>query len=170
MASRPTGRPRGRPRGSLSKRREEIRSLIEDAAPELIQKLIEAAKAGDSSAATALLDRVAPKLRPTAMAVCVDLSGSPEEVGKRLLAAVGEGSIPVDIAHELAALAAKATAPTESIPAFDYEAMDAIYEQKMAEFRERDAEFRTRRAEELRAMGFPESELSPYLRGEQNEQ
>ena len=170
MASKPTGRPRGRPKGSVSKRREEIRSLIEDAAPELIQKLIEAAKAGDSSAATALLDRVAPKLRPTAMAVCVDLSGSPEEVGKRLLAAVGEGSIPVDIAHELAALAARATSPSEAVKPIDYEALDRIYAQKMAEMRARDEQFRTRRAEDLRAMGVPESELSPFIRGQHEQQ
>lgn len=165
MASKPTGRPRGRPKGSISKRREEIRELIADAAPELIRKLIEAAKSGDTAAATALLDRVTPRLRPTAMAVCVDLSGSPEEVGKRLLAAVGEGSIPVDVAHELAALAARTTSPTDAIPPLDIDRLNQIYEQKMAEMRERDREFRIRRAEELRAMGTPEDQLTNFLRG-----
>lgn len=165
MASKPTGRPRGRPKGSVSKRREEIRELIAEAAPELIRKLIEAAKSGDIAASTALLDRVAPKLRPTAMAVCVDLSGSPEEVGKRLLAAVGEGSIPVDIAHELAALAARATSPAETIKPIDYEHLDRIYEQKREEMRKRDREFRIQRAQELREMGTPESELTDFLQG-----
>lgn len=165
MASKPTGRPRGRPRGAVSKRREEIRELIADAAPELIRKLIEAAKSGDIAASTALLDRVAPKLRPTAMAVCVDLSGSPEEVGKRLLAAVGEGSIPVDIAHELAALAARATSPAETIKPIDYAHLDRIYERKMEEMRARDKEFRIQRAQELREMGTPESELTDFLQG-----
>jgi hypothetical protein len=134
----------------------EIRKAIQEHVPAIVAKLAETAKAGDVAAASSLLDRAVPKLRPTAAAVCIDLSGSATDVGQRLLEAVGRGELPIDIASELAALAARATSTTETIKPVDYEALDRFYEEKVREAFERDAEFRTRRAEELRAMGDPD--------------
>lgn len=160
-----TPRKRGRPKGSVRSHAGEIRKAIQEHVPAIVAKLAEAAKAGDVAAASSLLDRAVPKLRPAAAAVCIDLSGSPTDVGKRLLEAVGRGEVPVDIASELAALAARTTSPTDTIPPLDIDRLNQIYEEKMTAMRERDREFRIRRAEELRAMGTPESQLTDFLRG-----
>lgn len=68
----------------MTSRRNEIRAAIERAAPELIERILADARNGDTHAAIALLDRVAPKLRP-ANTVVVSLDGSAEQIGQRLL-------------------------------------------------------------------------------------
>lgn len=105
MATPKTGRPRGRPKGSVNSRQIEIREAIAKAAPELVQKLITAAHDGDMQAAVALIDRIAPKVKPTAPPIFVDLSGDTGEVYRRILKAVGSGQVPVDLALEAAKLA-----------------------------------------------------------------
>ena len=153
MATKPTGRPRGRPKGkgTPSKRREELRAIIEAAAPDLIDGLLTAARTGDTAAAQALLDRVVPKLKPAAMAVCVDLSGSPSEIGQRLLDAVGRGAMPVDLAHEVVSLVAKTITPQSRFEPVSEDALNAIYAEKMAAMATRDEIVKNRRAEDLLA-------------------
>lgn len=146
MATPPTGRPRGRPRGTASKRREAIREAIEAAAPDLIDGLIASAKDGDTAAAVALLDRCAPRLRPTAMAVVIDLSGTPEEVGERVLSAVGHGAVPVDLGKDLVDLVRSTRQGTpEAITPVDTDALDKIYANALEQAAERQEALRLER-------------------------
>ncbi|MCF7994712.1 MAG: hypothetical protein K9L88_07720 [Chromatiaceae bacterium] len=135
MATPPTGRPRGRPKGSISKRRREIRDLIELAAPELVEKLIEQAREGDTQAAVALLDRTAPRIKPVGQTYQIDLSGGQAEVIGNLLEAVGRGDMPPDDALTIARMTDALPDAIQHEP-IDYEKLDAIYEKAMAKAEE----------------------------------
>ncbi len=58
-----SGNPAGRPKGSRNKTTIAIEVLINGAAPDIANKAIELARAGDTSMIRALLDRVAPQRR-----------------------------------------------------------------------------------------------------------
>ncbi len=94
--------PAGRPKGSgLSG---QLRKAIADDAGEILQSVIDQAKAGDLAAAKILLDRIVPPLKPEAQAVHIsELSGSGDLVGKAdaVIHAVGSGDIAPDIAAQL---------------------------------------------------------------------
>ncbi|EXJ14869.1 hypothetical protein [Imhoffiella purpurea] len=160
MASKPTGRPRGRPRGSVSKRQKQIREAIESAAPDLVEKLLEAATAGDTAAATALLDRVIPKLRASSAAIVLDLSGSPTEIGQRLLDAVGKGEVPVDVAREVLDLAARARPAEIAFEPPDYKNLDQRYEELLAN-REIEKQRMIERAQNLQEEWEHEQQAKP---------
>ncbi len=60
---------RGRPKGST----EQSLKFIKNALPEIIEKIVEQAKAGDLQACSLLLDRAMPKIKTTATGVERDL-------------------------------------------------------------------------------------------------
>ncbi|HKM36066.1 MAG TPA: DUF5681 domain-containing protein [Thiopseudomonas sp.] len=97
-----SGNPAGRPKGSGLAGR--LRKVIADDADEILQSVIDQAKAGDLAAAKILLDRIVPPLKPEAQAVQIDaLSGSGDLVGKAdaVIHAVGSGELAPDIAAQL---------------------------------------------------------------------
>ena len=58
-----SGNPIGRPKGIVD-RRLKLRGLLEDHADEIIEKLVELAKAGDSNALRLCVDRLLPRVKP----------------------------------------------------------------------------------------------------------
>lgn len=97
-----SGNPAGRPKGSGLAGR--LRKVIADDADEILQSVIDQAKAGDLAAAKILLDRIVPPLKPEAQAVQIaELSGGGDLVGKAdaVIHAVGSGDIAPDIAAQL---------------------------------------------------------------------
>ncbi len=104
-----SGNPKGRPAGTgeIAK----LRASIATHVPEIINKQVELAKAGDAQAARLLLDRVLPTIKPTDQATPVDLpDGTLTERGNAVIAALGAGEIPAAQASQvLAALASLAT-------------------------------------------------------------
>jgi hypothetical protein len=78
-----SGNPKGRPRGAQS--HQKIRQAILDAAPEIVETLIAAAKAGDVRAARVLIERALPALKAESAPVFLD---APEELSGRIKAIV----------------------------------------------------------------------------------
>ena len=58
-----SGNPSGRPKGIIDKRIK-LRGLLESHADEIIEKLIELAKAGDSNALRLCIERLLPRVKP----------------------------------------------------------------------------------------------------------
>jgi len=58
-----SGNPNGRPKGIIDKRTE-LRNLFESHAKEIIEKLIESAKAGDPIALRLCVERLIPRIKP----------------------------------------------------------------------------------------------------------
>ena len=82
---------RGRKRGSLNK----ANALIRHAAPDVIESVIRRAKEGDISAASLVLARTIPVLKPVSQAVALDKSiNSLGDLVKALLSSAIEGSDP----------------------------------------------------------------------------
>jgi hypothetical protein len=81
----------------------EMRKLIETHVPDIIQKVIDAAKLGDMVAAKICLERVLPNLKPQSKPepVAVDLSGTPVEQARAILQGVSAGEIAADDAAQL---------------------------------------------------------------------
>lgn len=98
QSGNPNGRPKGSPRKDAIVRAEvppeRVRSILDT--------LVKAALAGDVSAAVAVLDRVAPRLRPVSAPVEFDLpDGTLTEQGRAVLAAVSDGRLPADVGERL---------------------------------------------------------------------
>jgi hypothetical protein len=85
----------------------ETRALIAAAAPEIVAKLVERSKEGDTSAARLLLERFAPAIKPTEEPVPIDLGpGTLTEQGHAVMRAVSNGELaPSQGAALLSALA-----------------------------------------------------------------
>ncbi len=58
-----SGNPNGRPKGIVDKRAE-LRGLLEPHAKEIVEKLIESAKAGDPAALRLCVERLIPRVKP----------------------------------------------------------------------------------------------------------
>ena len=86
----------------------EIRALIAAAAPDIIAKLVERSKEGDTSAARLLLERYAPAIKPSEEPVPIELGdGTLTDKGKAVMNAIGAGEIsPGQGAAMLSALGA----------------------------------------------------------------
>lgn len=99
-----SGNKAGRPKGIIDSRMK-LRELIQPHAPVLIQRILTAALAGDMTAAQILMNRCCPSLKAITEAapVAVDLTGSPIEQSKAILAAVSDGLISIDEATQLLA-------------------------------------------------------------------
>lgn len=96
-----SGNPAGRPKGSGVAGA--LREAIVNDAPAIVSSLIEQAKAGDTTAARVLLDRVCPALKPQAEAVPLPplTAGSFTDKGAAILEAVADGAIAPDVAAQL---------------------------------------------------------------------
>jgi len=87
-----SGNPRGRPPGSgeIAALRAGIRARI----PALIERLIDAALAGDTSAARLLLERVLPPMKPAEETAPLALpDGTLTDQGRAVLRAVADGEL-----------------------------------------------------------------------------
>jgi len=65
----------GRPKGSTDKRTALYRKAIDEALPDVLEKVIEMAKQGDLSACKILVDRSLPAIRPIELARAVPVVG-----------------------------------------------------------------------------------------------
>ena len=102
LSGNPKGRPKDKTPATL------LRKSIVEAMPDIILKLVEQAKEGDTAAAKILLDRCCPALKPQAMTINLPINGSLAEQGGEIIRATLSGSIPPDIGAQLiAALAAQ---------------------------------------------------------------
>lgn len=105
-----SGNPAGRAPGSgkVQKLREQLGKHL----PELFDRLMLQALAGDTAAAKLILDKVVPNLRPEALPVYLpdfDPSSPLMQSGQRIMRAVAEGELPPDTgAQFVAGLAALA--------------------------------------------------------------
>jgi hypothetical protein len=104
-----SGNPKGRPPGvgAIAK----LRAAIAEHVPEIVAKLVERAKEGDSAAARLLLERAMPPIKPIEQPAPVALpdGATLTEQGRAVLSAAGLGDIaPGQAAQLLASLAALA--------------------------------------------------------------
>ena len=98
----PTGRPRGNTSNLIIK--EALAAVFEDGESGLIKNICESAKAGDVQAATILINRLYPALKPVQEVTPFTLAGdNPAEQAQSVLAAVAGGQIPVEIGVQLIA-------------------------------------------------------------------
>ncbi len=101
-----SGNPNGRPRGNTSSLiiKEALAAVFEDGESGLIKNICESAKAGDIQAATILINRLYPALKPVQEVTPFTLAGdNPAEQAQSILAAVAGGQIPVEIGVQLIA-------------------------------------------------------------------
>lgn len=106
-----SGNPAGRPKGSrnrLSVLRESLVTASE--ARDVVAKLVESAKAGDTQAASILMDRLWPKLKSQSPALSVPLpDGDLADQAEAVVREMAAGMIPVaDAGQMLGALASVA--------------------------------------------------------------
>jgi hypothetical protein len=94
-----SGNPKGRPKDKTPATL--LRKSIIDDMPEIILKLVEQAKNGDTTAAKILLDRCCPTLKPQALAISLPINGSLAEQGGEIIRATLSGHIPPDIGAQL---------------------------------------------------------------------
>ena len=95
VSGNPKGKPKDRTPATLLRK-----SIINDM-PEIILKLVEQAKNGDTAAAKILLDRCCPTLKPQALAISLPINGSLAEQGGEIIRATLSGHIPPDIGAQL---------------------------------------------------------------------
>jgi hypothetical protein len=103
-----SGNPAGRPRG-LVDRPTKFRELLEPHAPQLVEKVVELALAGDTTALLCL-ERVCPPIKARSEPVTLGkLTGTLAERGQAIIAAMGRGAIaPTEASAALQALATQA--------------------------------------------------------------
>ena len=94
-----SGNPKGRPKDKTPATL--LRKSIIDDMPEIILKLVEQAKNGDTAAAKILLDRCCPALKPQAMNITLPINGNLAEQGNEIIRATLSGNIPPDIGAQL---------------------------------------------------------------------
>ncbi len=98
-----SGNPAGRKPGQTTGAK--LRAQLANEIPAILDKLIEAAKGGDATAAKLVLDRCLPALRPIdlpqAMPMAADASLSDQ--GRAVLAAVAAGVIPASVGSQIMA-------------------------------------------------------------------
>ncbi len=70
-----SGNPTGRPKG-ISDKRGELRELLAPHAQELLNKAVELAKSGDTTALRLCLDRIMAPIRAKEEAVCIEQHGT----------------------------------------------------------------------------------------------
>lgn len=87
-----SGNPSGKPPGSGELQR--LRAAIGKDVPEIIKKLVDAARGGDIQAARLILERVLPPVKATEQAQPINLpDGTLTEQGRAVLAAVAAGEL-----------------------------------------------------------------------------
>lgn len=102
-----SGNPQGRPQGSRSRALLALDQIAEDAAPAMLQSLVQAAMAGDAQAARLVLDRIWPPRKGRAVPIALPATKNREDVEKAMaavLAAVADGTLSPDEAQPIASL------------------------------------------------------------------
>jgi hypothetical protein len=94
-----SGNPLGRKKGTTPASM--LRKSIVNDMPEIILKLVDQAKNGDTAAAKILLDRCCPTLKPQAMNINIPVNGTLAEQGGEIISATLSGQIPPDIGSQL---------------------------------------------------------------------
>lgn len=96
-----SGNPAGKPKGAQNWH-SKVRQQIEAVVPDLIENLIELAKAGDVQALKLLLDKVLPNIKPQAAAISLPLTAT-DEVGRarEVFQAMVQGELSPDQSTEL---------------------------------------------------------------------
>ena len=94
-----SGNPKGRKKGNTAAHL--LRKSIADDMPEIILKLVEQAKNGDTAAAKILLDRCCPALKPQAMNITLPINGTLAEQGNEIIRATLSGHIAPDIGAQI---------------------------------------------------------------------
>jgi hypothetical protein len=104
-----SGNPNGRPTGSKDKRTE-LRGLLRPHAKDLVNKAVEKALEGDTTALRLCLDRLIPPYRARNINVVLeDIEGTLTEKGEKIICAMGQGKLsPSDASSMLSALASHA--------------------------------------------------------------
>ena len=87
-----SGNPNGRPKGTPDKRNE-LRKLLTPHAPALVEKAVQKALEGDTSALKLCLDRCIAPLRSITGSVAIESGGSLPERGQKTLDAIYSGEI-----------------------------------------------------------------------------
>jgi hypothetical protein len=104
-----SGNKAGRPKG-IKDKRVEFRGIIQARAKELVEKAVEKALEGDSTALRLCLERICPPLRPRDEPVSLTaFEGSLSDQGRAILTAMAQGAVTPGQAGELlAALSSQA--------------------------------------------------------------
>lgn len=97
-----SGNPKGRPPGRPDARTKITRALMDEGL-EIARVVTDAAKDGDLQAASIVLARIAPALRPEAQPVefAFDPSASAAQQVEAVLTAMASGAVPVDLGKQL---------------------------------------------------------------------
>jgi len=96
-----SGNPAGRPKGIPTKA-QKFRAAIEEHVPGIVQALVRQALAGDVSAASLLLSRALPPLRPESQALSIQATAtSLVERAEEITAATLAGEIPSSVGADL---------------------------------------------------------------------
>lgn len=101
----PSPNPAGRPRG-IPDRRTALRDVLGKELPAIVRKLVAAAKSGDVQAASLILSRCLPPLRPSRDLIALPgltQDATPTAIATALVAAAMRGELPSDAAAELVA-------------------------------------------------------------------
>ncbi|WP_434108015.1 DUF5681 domain-containing protein [Paraburkholderia caffeinilytica] len=103
-----SGNPAGKPRGAKDKRTE-LRELLQPHAAKLVEKAVELALSGDTTALRICLERCMPAIKTKDAPISISgLTGSLAEQGQAVLSAMAGGEITPDEANSvLAAIAAQ---------------------------------------------------------------
>ena len=94
-----SGNPNGRPKNKSAPLI--LKKAINEAMPEIIQGLIDAAKLGDVGAATVLLNRCVPALKSEAQAITLPVVEGLAAQGDQIIKSIVTGKIPPDIGSQL---------------------------------------------------------------------
>lgn len=109
-----SGNPKGRPKGKRDSATL-IRELLDKAAPDVVDMTLEAARAGDTTAMRALLDKIVPNARPERRPVTVTLLGNtPADKARYIIDLVSNGQLSTDQADDLMAVLVSMTKIIES--------------------------------------------------------
>lgn len=97
-----SGNPSGRPKSDNAQMRDKLRQAM----PEIIDKLIEQAKAGDMQAIKLIMDKTVPSLKPIGATVLISgliPTDTPENQAQAVLSAIGSGLIDTSTGADLLA-------------------------------------------------------------------
>lgn len=102
-----SGNPKGRTPAHLTATK--VRKSLADDLPDILNKLVELAKQGDTTAIKLILDRVCPALKPQAIPISLPVCDSLAGQGNEIIRATMQGQISPDVGSQLiAALANQA--------------------------------------------------------------
>ncbi|MEI6708851.1 MAG: DUF5681 domain-containing protein [Methylococcales bacterium] len=94
-----SGNPKGRTPAHITATK--VRKSLADDLPDILNKLVELAKEGDTTAIKLILDRVCPALKPQAVPISLSVCDSLAGQGQEVIRATMQGQIPPDIGSQL---------------------------------------------------------------------